>query len=229
MPEVDYQHLYAFRFRHVDQAGRRAVWESVAKYLHVKLGEPTRVLDPAAGSCEFINSVPADERWAVDRAEYARAQADPRVNLVLSDIMEADLPTDYFDGALASNFLEHLPDPDAIHGFLTRLRGWMKPGGQIAILGPNYRYCSRTYWDFADHWVALTHLAIEEHLAAAGFEITETNPQFLPFSFTGRLPASRRLADLYLRTPLAWRLLGKQYLVIGRRPQEAPRATRGDR
>lgn len=215
---MDYERLYEFRFRNVNQDGRRAVWEAVAHFLYRRLGEPASVLDPAAGSCEFINAVPAAERWAVDRTEYADAPVDPKVNLVHADIMEAQLPADHFEAALVSNFLEHLPNPDAIHAFLTRLRGWMRPDGRVAILGPNYRYCSRTYWDFADHWGALTHLAIEEHLVAAGFEVIETNPRFLPFSFTGRLPASRGLADLYLRTPIAWRLLGKQFLVIGRRP-----------
>ena len=215
---MDYQRLYEFRFRNVDQTGRTEVWESVAWFLHQRLGDPATVLDPAAGSCEFINSVPAKERWAVDRTAYVEAQIDPNVKLILSDIMEAELPAGYFEGALISNFLEHLPNPDAIHEFLRRMHGWMASGGRIAILGPNYRYCSRTYWDFADHWVALTHLAIEEHLAAAGFEVYETTPQFLPFSFTGRLPASRHLTGLYLRTPLAWRLFGKQFLVIGRRP-----------
>lgn len=214
---IDYERLYEFRFRHVDEDRREAVWEEVASFIHRRLGEPKRMLDPAAGSCEFINAVPSPERWAVDRTAYAKTQVDPGVNLILSDIMDADLPKDHFDGALVSNFLEHLPNPDAIYDFLSKMRGWMSTGGQIAILGPNYRYCSRTYWDFADHWVALTHLAIEEHLAAAGFEIVETNPQFLPFSFTGRLPASRSLARLYLSTPLAWRVLGKQFLVIGRK------------
>lgn len=214
---MDYERLYKFRFRNVDEAGRRAVWESVAAFVHGKLGQPQRVLDPAAGSCEFINAVPAEERWAVDRTAYAKTQLDPGVNLIHSDIMEAELPAAYFQGSLVSNFLEHLPNPDAIHDFLRLMHGWTAPGGRIAILGPNYRYCSRTYWDFADHWVALTHLAIEEHLAAADFEIVETHPQFLPYSFTGRLPASRSLADLYMRTPLAWRVLGKQFLVIGRK------------
>lgn len=215
---LDYQRLYEFRFRNVDQERREAVWGSVARFLFQRLGEPATMLDPAAGSCEFINSVPATERWAVDRTDYVGADVEPGVRHVVADVMEAELPLDYFEGALVSNFLEHLPNHGEVQAFLTKLLGWMSPGGRVAILGPNYRYCSRTYWDFADHWVALTHLAIEEHLVTAGFELVETNAQFLPFSFTGRLPASSRLTDLYLRTPLAWRLLGKQFLVIGRRP-----------
>lgn len=212
---MNYERLYSFRFRRVDQRGRTQVWGEIANHLHGALGRPERVLDPAAGRCEFINAVPARERWAVDRVPFSEGDAAPGTRLIVSDVMDADLPADYFDGALVSNFLEHLPTPDAIHDFLVRMHGWMAPGGRIAILGPNYRYCSRTYWDFADHWIALTHLAIEEHLYAAGFTPTVCHPQFLPFSFTGRLPPSPRLTRLYLRTPPAWKVLGKQFLVIG--------------
>jgi hypothetical protein len=212
---MDYERLYSYRFRNVDQAGRLEVWSAIAPFIHERLGSPDRVLDPAAGRCEFINAVPANERWAVDRVSFEGVETEENTHLVVSDVMDADLPADHFGGALVSNFLEHLATPDAIYAFLRRMHGWMAPGGRIAILGPNYRYCARTYWDFADHWHALTHLAIEEHLYTAGFEPVETHPQFLPFSFTGRLPASAGLTRLYLRTPLAWRFLGKQFLVIG--------------
>ena len=75
-----------------------------------------------------------------------------------------------------------------------------------------------TYFDMADHTLAFTHRAIAEHLYAAGFEPERIEARFLPYSFTGLLPPSPTLTRRYLRTPLAWRLLGKQFLVIGRRP-----------
>jgi hypothetical protein len=34
--------------------------------------------------------------------------------------------------------------------------------------------------------LALTHVAIEEHLYAAGFVPTKTVPRFLPYSFRGQ-------------------------------------------
>ena len=43
-------------------------------------------------------------------------------------------------------------------------------------------------------------------------------PRFLPFSFRGVLPPSAALTRTYVRTPVLWRLLGKQFLVIGRKP-----------
>jgi cyclopropane fatty-acyl-phospholipid synthase-like methyltransferase len=189
----------------------------IAPHVHSLMGSPQSVLDPAAGWGEFIEAIDAPERVAIDEVDYEQAGRNSDVRRITSRIQDAELPADHFEGVFVSNFLEHLPSQVEISAFLERMRGAMKPGGRIAIMGPNYRYCSREYWDFADHIVALTHLAIEEHLYTAGFEPERTIPQYLPYSFRGKLPPSRFLTRVYLRTPLAWRLLGKQFLVIGRR------------
>jgi SAM-dependent methyltransferase len=131
--------------------------------------------------------------------------------------MEVELPAEHFDGVFVSNFLEHLHDQEAIAVFLEKMREAMTTGGRIAIMGPNYRYCSDEYWDCADHYVALTHVAIAEHLYAAGFEPERIFPRYLPYSFRGILPPSTALTRMYLRFRPAWKLLGKQFLVIGRR------------
>jgi SAM-dependent methyltransferase len=212
---LNLERIYAYRFRDVDQDARAAVWGPIAGFVHEELGRPDRVLDPAAGRGEFINQVPAGERWAVDVHPHPELSSDPGVNVMIGDAMTVEIPERHFDGVFVSNFLEHLPGQEEIAAFLERMRGTLRPGGRIAVLGPNYRYSSANYWDFADHVVALTHLAVEEHLYGAGFTPVRTIPRFLPYSFTGRLPASPRLTAAYLRTPIAWRLLGKQFLVIG--------------
>ena len=214
---MNYERLYAYRFRDIDQAARLRVWKEIAPHVHGLMGSPDTVLDPAAGRGEFICSIPAAERWAVDEVAYPEAERANGVKVVTSRIMDADLPNEHFDGVFASNFLEHLHDQEAIAEFLERMRGTMKPGGRIAIMGPNYRYCAKEYWDCADHYVALTHVAIAEHLYSAGFEPERIIPRYLPYSFRGILPPSPRLTGLYLRAPLAWKLLGKQFLVVGRR------------
>jgi SAM-dependent methyltransferase len=214
---MNFERLYAYRFRDIDQAARLRVWEAIAPHVHGLMGSPQTVLDPAAGRGEFIGSIDARERWAVDEVAYAEAEQTAGVKVVTASIMDADLPTEHFDGVFASNFLEHLHTQEAIAQFLERMRDSMVSGGRIAIMGPNYRYCSKEYWDCADHYIALTHVAIAEHLYAAGFEPERVIPRYLPYSFRGILPPSPRLTDLYLRTPPAWKLLGKQFLVIGRR------------
>jgi SAM-dependent methyltransferase len=214
---LNYERLYEYRFRDIDQGARAAVWSEIAPHVHGLMGNPQTVLDPAAGRGEFIGSIDAAERWFVDEVAYPEAESDPEVKVVTSKIMDAELPDDHFDGVYASNFLEHLFNQEEIAQFLERMHRVMKSGGRIAIMGPNYRYCADEYWDCADHWVALTHVAIAEHLYAAGFEPVKIVPRYLPYSFRGILPPSKALTRMYLRTPIAWRLLGKQFLVIGRR------------
>jgi hypothetical protein len=214
---VNYQRLYEYRFRGIEQRRRDDVWVALAPMLHELLGRPERVLDPAAGRCEFINAVPAAERWAVDAVAYEEGVARAGTHLIVSEIMDADLPSEYFGGVLVSNFLEHLLSQEAVAAFLERMCDCMAAGGRIAIMGPNFRYCAREYFDFADHTVVLTERAVEEHLYAAGFEIVEVHPRFLPYTFTGSLPSHPALVRAYLRFPLAWRILGKQFLVVAER------------
>ncbi|MGD0704532.1 MAG: class I SAM-dependent methyltransferase [Trebonia sp.] len=215
-PSINYARLYEYRFRDVEQAGKLAVWREIARYVHARMGKPERVLDPAAGRGEFIRSVPAAERWGIDLVEQADLEAAD-VKMIISDIMEAELPADYFDGIWVSNFLEHLPDQDAVAALLGKLHAAMTVGGRIAIIGPNFKYCQREYFDCADHTVILTHLGVAEHLYAAGFELESVVPRFLPFSFRGLLPPSPRLTRAYLRTPALWPLLGKQFFLIARK------------
>jgi Methyltransferase domain len=148
------------------------------------------------------------------------------VKTIIADIMDADLPDGYFDGVFLSNFLEHLPGQNTVATALGKLRAAMEPGGRIAVMGPNFRYCAREYFDCADHTVPLTHVAVTEHLYAAGFDITAVTPRFLPYSFRGLLPPSPLLTRSYLRIPALWRLLGKQFLAIARKPPTSASATR---
>ncbi len=212
---MNYERLYSYRFRDIDQEGRLAVWNEIAPHVHSMMGKPQKVLDPAAGRGEFIGAVPAKETWAVDAVTYEEAAYKSDTKVITASILDTELPQGHFDGIFVSNFLEHLYDQEQIATFLEKMRDAMEPGGRIAIMGPNYRYCADEYWDCADHYVPLTHVAIEEHLYAAGFEPERIIPRYLPYSFRGILPPSPTLTRLYLKMPFAWRMLGKQFLVIG--------------
>ena len=76
--------------------------------------------------------------------------------------------------------------------FLEKMHAVLAPGGTIAIMGPNFRYCPDEYFDCADHTLIFPHVGIEEHLYAAGFEPSKSVARYLPYSFRGRLPPSRR-------------------------------------
>jgi SAM-dependent methyltransferase len=215
---MNYQRLYEYRFRGIDQDTRTEVWKEIAPWVWANaMGRPERVLDPAAGRGEFINAVPAPERWAVDMVDYEEGTFREGTRFLKSDIFEADLPEAHFGGIWVSNFLEHLLTQEACADFLERMHAATEPGGRIVIMGPNFRFTRKEYFDCADHTLVFTHTAIAEHLYAAGFEPERIEPRFLPFSFRGKLPPRRDLTRRYLRTPAAWRVLGKQFLVVGRR------------
>jgi hypothetical protein len=213
---IDYEQLYDFRFRRVSQSARVGVWREIAAQVYEWLGRPQRVLDVAAGHGEFITAIDAPEKWAIDTVDFLGPLTD--VRRIIGDVREIELPDAHFDGVFVSNFLEHLDHADEIATLLCRLRGAMTIGGRIAILGPNFRYCAREYFDFADHKVALTHRSVEEHLHAAGFGVDRVVAQFLPYSFRGRLPTNPALVRAYVRFPMAWKVLGKQYLLLATKP-----------
>ena len=214
---MNYERIYAYRFGEIDQGAREVVWEELAGFLQPLLGNPRVVLDPAAGMGEFIRHSPAGERWAVDAVDFGLG-SDPAVTFVQGDSLTADVPERHFDAIWVSNFLEHLPSQEQVAEFLERMLTRLRPGGRIAIMGPNFKYCYREYFDCADHTVVLSHIGVAEHVVGAGFNLRQVTPRFLPYSFRGRLPAGRSLVRRYLRTPAAWPLLGKQFLVVAERP-----------
>ena len=94
----------------------------------------------------------------------------------------------------------------------------LKPGGRILCLGPNIRFIHGAYWDFWDHIIPLSDRAIVEILKLTGFTVERVVPRFLPYSMSQGLRAPVALLSIYLRLPVMWRLLGKQFLVVGRKP-----------
>jgi len=218
---MNFDRIYEYRFRDIDTDKKKVTWEEIAGFIYKKLSGPQAILDPAAGKCELINAITSKEKWAVDLNDYfIKKYAGPEVRIVIGDIFEVELPDDHFDGVFISNFLEHLNSQEEVATLLEKMYKCLKPGGKIAIMGPNFRYAYRSYFDFADHTVMLTELGLAEHLYGAGFAIENIYPRFLPLSFRGGLPVSRFLVRTYLSLPLAWRILGKQFLLIATKGQQ---------
>jgi len=212
---MNFERIYQYRFQGVDTDKKKVTWKHIADFIYKELSSPASILDPAAGKCELINSIESKERWAVDLNEYFIKQyASPDIRIVIGDIFNVDLPDNHFDGVFISNFLEHLNSQEEVATLLEKMYKCIRPGGKIAIMGPNFRYSYRSYFDFADHTVILTELGLAEHLYGAGFRIDNIYPRFLPLSFRGRIPVNGFLVKTYLSFPLAWRILGKQFLLI---------------
>ena len=215
---MNYQRIYEYRFKDVDLSKKNLVWREVAQYISALTNQPQIVLDPAGGMCEFINNISASEKWTIDlNEEFVRKYAEKSIKIIVGENLKVDLPENYFDLIFISNFLEHLHTQDEVAEFLAKMHGAVKTGGHIVVMGPNFKYAWKEYFDFADHTVCLSELGVSEHIVGAGFDIVKIFPRFLPISFRGRLPVNKFLVKSYLKMPFFWNFFGKQFLIVGKK------------
>lgn len=211
--------LYRSRFEASGLAKRRSVWKTLNAAFFSRLISPQdEVLELACGYGEFISTIRARRKLGVDLNPDAGRQLPADVafhNASAEDL--SFLPAAAVDVVFTSNFLEHLPDKAALSRVLGEAHRVLRPGGRFIVLGPNIRFAYREYWDFYDHHLPLSDRSLGEGLAAAGFTIERSIARFLPFTMAGRTPAHPLLIRGYLALPLAWPVLGKQFLVVARR------------
>ncbi|HZM72318.1 MAG TPA: methyltransferase domain-containing protein [Candidatus Polarisedimenticolia bacterium] len=211
-------HIYRARFDDRRRAQKAAIWRVLARYLQRYIATDKPALDVACDSGDFIRNVEASERWATDVRDVS-AGLPPDVRFVQADGLElaSHLPAGHFGTVLISNYLEHLPNGEAVIEQLRVVRALLAVDGQVVIVQPNIRLVGGRYWDFVDHHVALTERSLEEAANAAGLRTTKLVTRFLPYTTSSRVPRHPLLVRLYLAIPLAWWLLGKQTLYVGRR------------
>src|SRR5258706_8958249 len=99
---LNYERIYEYRFKDVDHDAKLRVWREISRWLHRRYGRPDKVLAPAAGMGEFIASVPAAERWAVDQVDHGLSGLEG-VNVQISPLAQAVLPAKHFDLVFVSN------------------------------------------------------------------------------------------------------------------------------
>jgi len=224
--DADLDRIYGHRFGDAEARAKDGVWREITSYLQRWVPADARVLDIACDAGYFIRNIGGGERWATDVRDIS-ARLGREINFVQVDAtnLTSAVPGGVFDVAFVSNYLEHLADSDTVIRQLAQIRSVLKPDGRLIVLQPNIRYVGAAYWDFIDHRVALTERSLVEAARAAGFEVETLIPRFLPYSTKGRLPRSPWLVRAYLRMPLAWRLMGKQTLLVAR-PSESAAAVR---
>ncbi len=209
------QRLYGERFAGQSEY-RNGVWKRLADEFFAQwIPASATVLDLGAGHCEFVNNVTAKTKYALDLNPDAQKAANADVQLILHDCTKPwPLEAASVDVVFTSNFLEHLPDKDAVIEALKQARRVLKPGGRLIAIGPNARFVGGKYWDFFDHHVALTDRSLSEALAGAGFTVTKSEGRFLPYTMSTGRPRPLGLVSLYLKMPFVWRVLGQQFLVV---------------
>ena len=212
---VDLERVYQQRFSGIDSSARQVVWDEITRYLERRFGVPNRLLDVACGSGEFITASTSAEKWALD--SMPGLDVDPKIRFKQGEYLSVELPEKYFDMIFMSNILEHLSSREHVSQFLARAFQQLEQAGHLVVLGPNFRYTMKQYFDFADHNIIITHKSMVEFLIGAGFVPQTIIPRFLPYSFRSRralLPGARYLTRLYLRFPPLWHLMGRQFLIV---------------
>lgn len=209
---------YDQRFASIE-AYRDAVWRVlVPDFFQRYVAPDATILDLGAGWGEFIRHVKAGRRLAMDLNPETPSRVGPGVEVFQQDCSQRwPLEDGQLDVVFTSNFFEHLPDKDALRRTLLEARRCLKPGGRIICLGPNIRFLPGAYWDFWDHFLPLTERSLAEGLRLCGFAIERAEPKFLPYSMSQGWTPPVALVRLFVRVPIAWRLFGKQFLVVGRR------------
>ncbi|WP_248580488.1 class I SAM-dependent methyltransferase [Nocardioides sp. InS609-2] len=208
--------LYANRF-HNEEAQRLDVWEVLcSRFFQKWVPDDAIVLDIAAGHCEFVNNIKAKRRIAVDLNPDVIHKAGPGVEAIVTRSDElVGIDDGSIDRVFISNFFEHVPR-EVIASTLLAVRRVLKADGKLLVLQPNVRYCAKDYWMFFDHITPVDDRALVEAFAAAGFDVELNIPRFLPYTTKSRLPSGPGLVKLYLKVPLAWRVLGAQAFMVGR-------------
>ena len=209
------ERIYGLRF---DQtlAYRKRVWEVLIREKFQGYVRPdTTVLDLGCGYGEFINQIQCGKKYGMDLNPGARQHLAPEVALI-----EQDCSTrwPFAEGALdvvfTSNFFEHLPTKAALKATLEEAHRCLAPGGALIAIGPNIKYLAHSYWDFWDHHLSLSETSLSEGLQNCGFRIGECVARFLPYTMVKAREYPMFFISAYLRLPLAWRILGRQFLIV---------------
>ena len=216
MSEMDVKTIYRTRFLGQLEF-RKAMWRVLCQEYFQRYFPPEgTVAEIGAGYCEFINSIQAAKKIAVDINPDMSIYADPAVQVIQSTSTDlSEIASASVDRVFTSNYFEHLSHSEII-ATLAEIRRILKPGGMIVILQPNFRYCYRDYYMFFDHISALDHRSMEEVLNMAGFTTQRIIPRFLPYTTQGYLPNSLFLLKVYLRLPFLWKIFGGQMFIVAK-------------
>lgn len=214
--------LYRTRFPEADREAREKMWQVLCRHFFQKfIGGTDTILELGCGFGEFSRFIRAGKKIAIDANPDAGALLPPEVDFHLGDATDlAFIADSSIDVCFVSNFFEHLPSKSALDRLLGEIRRGLKPGGILIALQPNIKYAPGDYWDFYDHFIPLSHRSCAEAFAKSGLEVVELIGRFLPFTTRSLLPTHPLLVWLYLKVRPAWRILGRQFLIVGRKPME---------
>jgi SAM-dependent methyltransferase len=221
--EAELRAQYQLRFGSGEKY-RDGVWKILCEDFFSRYVRPeAAVLDLGAGWGEFINNIAAGQKSAMDLNPETSRRLSPGIRHIQQDCSrEWDVKSETLDVVFTSNFFEHLYDKSSVERTVREAHRCLRRSGLLICLGPNIKFVQGAYWDFWDHHVALTEMSLSELLRMNGFVIDTCIPRFLPYTMsTGRTPPLA-LVRLYLKLRPAWRIFGRQFLVVARKAGHEP-------
>jgi len=212
----DLKAIYSRRFAGKEEYRRRVWHVLLSDFFQPLVPETGAVLDLGCGYGEFINQIKGPICYAMDLNPDAGRYLKSDVLWLQQDTSSQwPLEDGTLDLVFTSNFFEHLPNKPKLVDTLKETYRCLKPGGRLVALGPNIKYLGGAYWDYWDHHVALTEASLAEVLQTVGFKMERVVPRFLPYSMSDGRQYPLFFVRLYLQLSLAWRLFGRQFLVVG--------------
>jgi SAM-dependent methyltransferase len=211
--------IYRTRFETMGREKRERVWNVLCGAFFQKLiPAGSAVFDLACGYGEFINNIEAAKKYGADLNPDSQAYLNHDVEFHLVPATEISrIAPGQVDVVFTSNFLEHLKSKDECNTVMAEVLTLLRPGGKFIVMGPNIRYAFAEYWDYYDHYLPLSHLSLAEGLKINGYEVEKVIPRFLPYTMNNSIPTHPILMRGYLAVPLAWRFMGRQFLVVARK------------
>jgi SAM-dependent methyltransferase len=215
----DLQEEYQHRFQGIDLY-RNSVWKILCDYFFSRYITPDCVLlDLGAGWGEFSRNIQAAKKYAMDlNPDCGKRVAGHSTFLQQDSSIIWPIDDNELDIVFTSNFLEHLPSKDLVDKTLCEAFRCLKPGGKIICIGPNIKFLPGSYWDYWDHFIPFTENSIAEALILKGFVVNEKIDRFLPYTMSDGNNPPLIFVKIYLKLRYAWRLFGKQFLVVAERP-----------
>lgn len=191
--------------RYVFDKTRSIVWKEIVRFLNRFIPTQGTVVDLGAGYCDFINTVTARTKYAVDISPEIHKYTYPPVQVIQKVVWDLSLIFDHsIDIVHASNLLEHLTDEE-LEKTMCEIKRVLKQKGKLILLQPNYRFSYKTYFDDPTHRKVFSDAALESFLLGYGFEIILKKARFLPFSLRSRpsiIPVFPLLIRAYIYSPV---------------------------
>ncbi len=209
---MDVESIYQKRFSDVES--RNSLWKIlVSDFFQKYINDTDVVLDMPCGYGEFINNIQCGEKLALDINTDSKKHLNKDVKFVKASSTATTLMDESIDKIFISNFFEHLTRGD-IAKTITEIRRILKPGGRVLVLQPNIRFAAKDYWMFFDHITPIDDRALGEAFEIGGLTLKKSIVRFLPFTTQSSLPSANFLVRIYLRVPLAWRIMGAQSFLV---------------